>query len=185
MKTTSFILFRGLVTLALLAGGASSGEMAETLASLPAGPNACALLSRPEVIEAVGGTVGDGELRLRTKSFTRCLFPTGSGGSAAILVRQLESADWASEQLGRLHRGTQFGTYREVAGIGQRAFLRETPQTSILCVFAETHYLQVSLFRTGAASENSAAVAKLAQIALARLRMGAQDAPWVTAIRRR
>jgi hypothetical protein len=170
MKTNSLILFLMVVTAAVAFTPVASarGQADPTLSEVP---NACTLLSRVDVGEAVGTSVGEGESRLRTATFTRCSFSGRNGGDAAILVRRIPSGDWASEQQERLHRGVQFGTYSEMAGIGDRAFLSKIRQGSVLCVFVGEYYFQISLFRIGEPSRVPAVLEKLAHSALTRLRI--------------
>jgi len=165
MKTNFFVLFSIGVTAAMAATpqGQPAPMNQEAL-------NACTLLSRLEVGEAAGATVGGGEFHLMNPAVTRCLFPGGAGGNAAILVRRIPSEDWESEQREHFQRGVQFGAYREMAGIGDRAFSRQIGQGSVLCVFVGEYYLQVSLFRMGEGPWASANLKKLARRAIARLR---------------
>jgi len=143
---------------------------ATSAASIAATPDACALLSRWKVREVVGSPVGEGESRLISTNFTRCLFHERSGGNTAILVRRFPSGNWESEQMSRLRRSVELGTYREVAGIGDRAFLGEMRQGAVLCVFEGERYLQVSVFRIGGTGGSGPVLEKLARYALARLR---------------
>ncbi len=170
MKTSSVVLFSravmaavSIISVALVPAQAASVQ--------PEVPNACALLSRLEVGQAAGTTVGEGELRLRTATLTRCMFARRDGANAALMVRRIPSGNWESEQRGYFQRGVQFGAYREMAGIGDRAFSRQIGQGSVLCVFVGEYYLQVSLFRMGEGSRASASLEKLARSALARLRI--------------
>lgn len=169
MKTNSLILFLMVVTAAVAFTPVASVEV-QAAPMPPEAPNACTLLSRLEVAEAAGTTVGEGELRLRTATVTRCLFSGGNGGNAAILFRRVPSGDWESEQRGRFQRGVQLGTYSEMPAIGDRAFLSKMGQGSVLCVFMAEYYLQISLFRMGDVSRSAAILEKLARTALTRLR---------------
>jgi hypothetical protein len=170
MKSNSFILFSMAVTVRVVFTMVALVPV-QAKPMHPETANACTLLSRLEVGEAAGVTFGEGELRLRTATVTRCLFSGGNGGNAALLVRRIPSADWESEQRARLQRGVHFGTYSEIAGIGDRAFSSRIGQGSILCVFVGDYYLQVSLFRMGEVSHPSAILEKLARRALTRLRI--------------
>jgi hypothetical protein len=134
-------------------------------------PDACGLLSRLEVEDAAGIRVREGAPRLRSGNLTSCWFAGEDPGQVAILVRRLPSADWVSEQVARMRRGAEFGTYREMAGIGDRAFLYTTQKGGgVMCVFGREYYLQVSLYRSGEDSSTPAVLEKLARSALARLK---------------
>jgi hypothetical protein len=169
MKTNSVILF-SMAVMASVAFIPVALVPAQAAPVNPEVPNACTLLSRLEVGEAAGTTVGEGELRLRTATTTRCMFARSDGGNAALLVRRIPSEDRESEQREHFQRGVQFGAYREMAGIGDRAFSRQIGQGSVLCVFVGEYYLQVSLFRMGEGPWASANLKKLARRAIARLR---------------
>ena len=137
-------------------------------------PDLCTLLSRVEIEEAIGTPVKEGVSRLRNGTHTHCSFAGAHGGQVVILVRRTPTADWVSEQVGRMRGGSQFGTYREVPQIGDRSFLYEMHgKGGILCVFGADYYLQISLFRLGEDSQTPAALRKLARIAMARLRLQA------------
>jgi hypothetical protein len=150
----------------LLAGALSSAGSAQPITDLP---SPCSLLSRLEVEEAAGATVGEGESRLKTGSVTRCSFPGRNGGNTSILIRWSWPEEWVSEQLGRFYRGVEFGSYRQVTGIGERAFLREAREGAVLCVFAGEYCLQVSEYRMGEDGRMPAVLEKLARRALGRL----------------
>jgi hypothetical protein len=46
------------------------------------------------------------------------------------------SGEWAVRQVDRMRRGVSFGNYREVQGIGERAFLLDRKGApAVLCVF--------------------------------------------------
>ena len=134
-------------------------------------PDPCTLLSRLDVAEAVGTPVKEGVSRLLNKTVANCMFAGARGGQVAILVRRTPSADWVSEQAGRMSDGSQFGTYREVPQIGDRSFLYHMHgKGGVLCVYGADYYLQMSLFRLGEDSRTAAVLRKLAGIAMARLR---------------
>src|SRR3954453_13408317 len=96
----------------------------------------CTLLSTREVADAVGVPVREGVSRLRSGNLRSCWFGGERPGEVAILVRRLPTADWASEEVGRMSRGVQAGTYREVAGIGDHAFMYSLHKAGgVLCVF--------------------------------------------------
>src|ERR1035438_2869187 len=77
-------------------------------------PDPCTLLSRLDVAETVGAPVKEGITRLRNGTVANCMFAGAHGGQFAVLVRRTPTAEWASEQAGRMSDGSQFGTYREV-----------------------------------------------------------------------
>ena len=134
-------------------------------------PDPCTLLSRLDVTEAAGASVKAGVSRLRNGNVANCMFAGAHGGQFAVLVRRTPSADWVSEQSGRMSDGSQFGTYREVAQIGDRSFLYHMHgKGGVLCVYGADYYLQMSLFRLGEDSRTAAVLRKLAGIAMARLR---------------
>ena len=142
-------------------------------------PDPCTLLSRLDVTEAVGAPVKEGVSRLRNGTVANCMFAGAHGGQFAILVRRTPSADWVSEQAGRMSDGSQFGTYREVPQLGDRSFLYHMHgKGEVLCVYGADYYLQISLFRLGEDSQTAVALRKLAGIAMARLR---PQAPAITA----
>jgi hypothetical protein len=134
-------------------------------------PDPCTLLSRIDVAEAAGASVTQGVTRVRNGNVANCMFAGAHGGQLAILVRRTPSAEWVSEQAGRMSDGSQFGTYREVPQIGDRSFLYHMHgKGGVLCVYGADYYLQISLFRLGEDSQTAAVLRKLAGIAMARLR---------------
>src|SRR3954452_2981190 len=117
--------YRAFAGIAFLATALPSA-LASTPAATPSGAlHACALLSRLDVVEAVGVPVGDGLPRWGSGSLTSCWFATGRDGEVGILLRRLPDADWLSAQAGRMNQGVRIGSYREVAGIGDRSYLYE------------------------------------------------------------
>jgi hypothetical protein len=88
--------------------------------------------------------------RMRTGEVTGCSFADARGGNVVMVIRQLAASDaWTSAQTARMARGT----YREVAGLGDRAFLYATHSVAVLCVFDGRYYVQVSLYRPPDGSE--------------------------------
>ncbi len=145
---------------ALLAAAISSGQ----------GPTACALLSRPDVVAAVGTPIGEGVPRIADRDVTSCSFAVERGGQVAILVRRAPAGDWAAEQVARMRRGVHLGTYREVPGIGDRSFLYNVRRAgAVLCVFGSDYYLQISLFHMGEDPPMPAVLERLTTSALTRL----------------
>lgn len=93
----------------------------------------------------------------------------GTRSAAIILVRVAPSVDWVRDQVARMNVGVRLGTYREVAGIGNRSFLYKTRSAgAVLCTFGGGDYLQISLFRRED-SGTAAALEKLAGSALGRM----------------
>ena len=157
------VIFLALLTYA--AAQTSSNPLAEP-------SDVCTLLSRREAGEAAGIPVSEGVSRL-SGNFRSCWFGLERSGQVAILLRRIPTANWASEEVGRMSRGVQFGTYREVAGIGDHAFLYSLHKAGgVLCVFGADYYLQVSLYRNREDSRIPAALETLARSALARLTGG-------------
>ena len=153
---------RSAVGIAFLAAAISSGQ-----ASTP-----CALLLRSDVAEAVGIPVTEGVTRIADRDVTSCSFAGERGGRVAILVRRVPARDWVSEQVARMTRGVQLGTYRELPGIEDRSFLYNLRSAgAVLCVFGPDYYLQISLLRMGEDSRLPAILEKLARSALKRLRL--------------
>jgi hypothetical protein len=140
-------------------------------------PDPCTLLSRLDVTEAVAAHVKDGVSRLRNGNVANCMFAGAHSGQMAILVRRTPSAEWVSEQAGRMSEGSLLGTYREVPQIGDRSFLYHMQgKGGVLCVYGADYYVQISLFRLGEDSRTAAVLRKLAGIAMARLRPQAPSA---------
>jgi hypothetical protein len=163
---------RSAVGAAFLAAAISSAQDAKAIPALRQGPTACALLSGPDVVDAVGTRVGEGVTRIVNPDVTSCSFAGERGGQVAILVRRAPASDWVSEQIARMTRGVQFGTYREVPGIGKRSFLYNVRSAgAVLCVFGPRYYLQVSLFHMGEDSRIPSILERLATSALARRRL--------------
>jgi hypothetical protein len=147
---------------------------AQTSSHPLAGPSdVCTLLTTREVGDAAGVPVREGVSRLSNGNLRSCWFGGERPGVVAILVRRLPTADWASEEVGRMSRGVQVGTYRRVAGIGDHAFLYSLHNAGgVLCVFGNDYYLQISLYRRGEDSRIPDALETLAKSALARLMGG-------------
>ena len=132
-------------------------------------PDPCTLLSRLDVAEAAGAPVKEGVSRLRNGNVANCMFAGAHGGQFAVLVRRNPTADWVSEQAGRMSDGSQYGTYREVPQIGDRSFLYHMHgKGGVLCVYGADYYLQMSLYRLGEDSRTAAVLRKLAGNAMAR-----------------
>jgi hypothetical protein len=161
---------RSFVAVAFLAAAISSAQASTPIPPLPEVPIACALLSSLDVQEAVGIPVGEGVSRLRTGTLTSCSFAAERGGQVAILVRRAPSAEWVSEQIGRMNRGVQFGTWRELRGIGSRSFLYDMHRSgAVLCIFGAGYYLQISVLRVGDTFRVPAVLEKVAAKAVVRL----------------
>ena len=160
---------------------------AQTSSPALVGPgDVCGLLPGLDVAETVGTPLKEGVARLRTGTLASCSFAGERGAQVSILVRLAPTADWESEQVGRMSRAGRFGTYREVPGIGDRAFLYDMQRNgAVLCVFGAGYYLQVSLWRREEAPRTPDVLKKLAGLALARLRlkMPAQTAPSMEPLR--
>ena len=153
---------RSAVGAAFLAAAISYGQ----------GSTACALLLRSDVVEAVGVPVAEGVTQIVDRDVTSCSFAGERGGQVAILVRRVPARDWVSEQVARMTRAVQLGSYREVPGIGHRSFLYYLPGAgAVLCVFGLDYYLQVSLFHMGEDSRIPAILQKLAITALVRFHL--------------
>jgi hypothetical protein len=159
-----------IITFVLICVACAAGAQKGSPASGEA-PDPCTLLSRLDVAETAGAPVKEGVSRLRNGTVANCVFAGAHGGQLAILVRRAPSAEWVSEQAGRMSDGSQYGTYREVPQIGDRSFLYHMHgKGGVLCVYGADYYLQISLFRLGEDSQTAAALRKLAGIAMARLR---------------
>jgi hypothetical protein len=148
---------RAAVGAVFLAAAISSGQ----------GPTACALLSKPDVEQSLGIPVAEGLTRIAGRDITSCSFAGERGVQVAILVRRAPASDWVSEQVARMTRAVQLGTYREVPGTGQRSFMYYLPgSVAVLCVFGPGYYLQVSLFHMAEDSRLPAVLEKLARQAI-------------------
>lgn len=166
---------RSAVGAAFLAAAAAPLLGAQTISAHPALAAACGLLSRADVAEAVA-PVGEGLPRTLGRDVTSCLFAAERGGQVTLLVHRIPPGAWMFEQIERMKRGVQLGTYREVHGIGDRSFLY-LPQSEagVLCVFHGGYYLQVSMLRMARAVRRPAALESLAIRALARLSGGTAE----------
>ncbi|MGB9457368.1 MAG: hypothetical protein WCB12_15070 [Bryobacteraceae bacterium] len=160
---------RSIVSAGLLAAAVLSARGEEPTPALAGARTACGLLSRRTVEEASGVRVAEGVPQLSFGSVTSCSFEEEHGGRVMILARSAPASDWANEQVARMIRGVTLGTYREVSGIGERAFVYTIRGSgAVLCIFGTQYYLQISLFRMGEEPQIMAVLAKLAASALAR-----------------
>jgi len=148
------------------------------LAAIPTGaaqqsamPAACGLLEREAVEQVFGASVGDARMAGSSAAVTNCLFPIkGSGGSISILLRTNPGRAWIAEQEQRMKMGVRYGTYRAAAGPEGKAFVLDMRDAgAALCVIRADYYLQVSVFRAGAAATVLPSVERLAAAALSRL----------------
>jgi hypothetical protein len=145
-----------------------SAKGEKPISVLAEAPSVCAVLSRLAVEEASGTPVAEGVTPLSTRSVTSCQFNGERGGRVVILVRRLPANDWVAEQVSRMNRGVQLGTYRQVPGIGERSFLYSIRgKGAVLCIFGAGFYLQISVFRMGEDSHMTAILEKLAISTLA------------------
>jgi hypothetical protein len=160
---------RSLVVAALFAAVVSSAQGEKRTPALAGARTACDLLSRRTVEEASGVRVAEGVPLLNSGSVTSCSFEEEHGGRVMILARSAPASDWVNEQVARMIRGVTLGTYREVSGIGERAFVYTIRGSgAVLCIFGTEYYLQISLLRMGEEPQIMAVLAKLAASALAR-----------------
>ena len=132
--------------------------------------NACALLSNLEIKAILDVPVGAGVVRLDGGSVTGCRFAGKNGAAVTVLVRRCTRRGWAEEQAARMKRGAGEGNYREVPGVGERAFLLDLHQAgAALCVFDGGRYVQISAVRMGDSSRVSPGIEKLARKVLERM----------------
>lgn len=144
-------------------------------------PDACEILSRSQVEDALKVPVRPGVRRLRTGTVASCSFAGERGGEVAILVRQVADPNWASEQIERMNRGVRLGTYREVQGLAERSFLRTTHRASaVLCVFGTGYYLQVSVFQLEGIPQMPTSLERLAKRSVECLRRVSRLRPQLT-----
>ena len=148
---------------------AYAGQPGNSGNSIPT-PNPCSLLSAAEVGAAAGEAIKDGVILFRNGSTASCSFARTRGGRIAILIRRPPSREWTGEQVERMRRGVSLGSYREVDGVGERAFILDLKDAAaVLCVFESPYYLQVSVLGAGDGSRKTEVVERLARIALRRL----------------
>ena len=145
------------------------GGVPPDLALLPV-PGACVLLSRADVSEAVANPVREGIPQMVGRDVMSCSFVEERGARVALLLRRIPTGSWAYEQIARMNRGVELGSYREVRGIGDRSFLYG-PQSGagVLCIFQSGYYLQISFLGRAGDTRARAALESLAARALARL----------------
>lgn len=133
-------------------------------------PNPCSLLSSAEIGVAAGEAVNEGVILFRNGSTASCSFARTSGGRIAVFIRRSPSGEWAAKQVERMRRGVSFGSYREVQGIGERAFLLDRKgAAAVLCVFESPYYLQIAVLGAGDWPREPKVVENLARTALRRL----------------
>ncbi len=100
-----------------------------------------------------------------------CSFDGESGARIIVTARRIPEWDpWASEQIARMERGVDLGTYREVGGVAGRAFLYLIGRNAVLCTFDRNYYVQVSILRAGDERTAAAVLMTLTRIAWGRLR---------------
>jgi hypothetical protein len=165
--------------LTCLAGGLRGQAISRPAA---VGRDACSLLSRLEAQDESGMALGEGIPRLKRAEVASCEFAGKRGGQVAVLVRPFPGADWVSAEMERMSRVRKLGTYRQVAGIGTRAFSYELhgsgaqnsgaqSSVGVLCVFGSNFYLQISLSPLGEISEGPSVLKALARKAIERLQL--------------
>jgi hypothetical protein len=130
-------------------------------------PDACGLLPRTDIERAAGTQVGEGKPHLHIPSVTSCVYTGAGGARVAIFIRRIDRPEWAADQVRRMERGVRLGTYRETTGIGGRSFFLDAGKaSSVLCVFHDDLYLQISQVRSGNAAANPLDLERLARKAL-------------------
>jgi len=109
---------------------------------------------------------------------TSCSFPIKDGGSITVLFRRNADRAWIAEQEQRMKMGAQYGSFRPVDGLGERAFVLDMHAAgAALCVFRADYYLQVSVFKAGDAATVLPRVEKLVKAALARAEYASERLP--------
>lgn len=135
-----------------------------------AAPSACSLLAREAAEQALGASLGEARVRLDNGTVSSCTFPIKRGGSVSILLRRNAGQAWIAEQVQRMKLGIGQGSFRPVDGLEGQAFLLDMRDSgAALCVFRPDYYLQVSVFKAGAAINVFPVAVKLAKAALTRL----------------
>jgi hypothetical protein len=153
MRATRFAIWTALFSAAIFRAAAS-----ET-------PPACSVISQADVAELAGTPVAEGKAGVTERGVTSCSFAGEHGGQVTVLVRRVQAGSWRQEQEARMRRGA----YREVQGIGDRAFLYTLRERAVLCVFGPEYYLQISLRRIEGGAPIESKLERLAAAALAQL----------------
>ena len=127
-------------------------------------PDACGLLPKIDIERAAGTQVGEGKPHRHIPLVTSCVYTGAGGAQVAILMRRIDRPEWAAGQVTRMEKGVKLGTYRETTGIGGRSFFLDAGKTSsVLCVFRDDFYLQISQVRSANAAANPLDLESLAR----------------------
>jgi hypothetical protein len=134
------------------------------------GDSPCSLISSTEIGAVTGVAVREGAMLFHGAPTSSCWFAGLEGGRIALFVRRLESGTWTAGQVDRMRRGVNFGSYREIEGVGERAFLLDRKgAATVLCVFDDRYYIQVAFIGIGYGTQRPEALEAVARTALRRL----------------
>ena len=106
-------------------------------------PDVCTLVPKTYLERAAGVALGNVSLHVRNDGAASCEFQGHGRARIAILLRQTKP-QWVTEQVARMERGVNWGSYRETRGIGDRAFVLEMKTSAVLCIFQDDYYLQIT-----------------------------------------
>lgn len=127
-------------------------------------------LSRDAVEQAFGASIGEARVGVHNRTVTTCSFPIEGGGSLSILLRRNAGRAWIAEQEQRMNGSVRHGRFYPVAGLGGEAFMLDMRAAgAVLCVFRGNDYVQVSVFKAGAAATVFPGAEKVARATLTRL----------------
>jgi len=153
------------ISIFLLLAAAALPQQSKTAA--PKKPDSCALVTKAEIQEAVGGTVADGAPN--TGNSAMCDYKVGDYGAISFWRRQAGPDDTADKMMAELKkRNIEFA---EAKGIGDRSLFVSPGYGMVsLNTFKGTSYIILTALIPGAAEPKTKAICeKLMQKALTRL----------------
>jgi hypothetical protein len=140
---------------------------------LPARPltapiTACGAVTRTEVIDALGRTVGEGSETVAGAEST-CDYAT-QRGLVTVVIERVAAMPEARKEIESLKRVVPEGSVRDAEGIGAPAFFLDIPGAGTqLHILREHECLLISVLGFGEPAEVANAAEKIARKALSRL----------------
>jgi len=156
-----------LMPLLILGGTINAAEQAKPRpAAKP--PSACALVTKAEISEVIGKTIGDG-MPSKDRTMDVCAFTTPKGDTVSIFVTRSPDKRDLSKAVDQAREAMPTAKVREVPGLGDKALLVDLPtRETLLSVYRAGDTLVVSVLEAGDGAKADAAAEKIARKAFKR-----------------
>jgi len=131
--------------------------------------SACAVVTKADVVQAMGFAIGNGEEQAEDATST-CSYAKHQG-MVSVMVQRLQKKMNIEAEVAALRTSIPDSAVREATGLGKRAFFLDIPGagTQLYVIKGDSDFLMVSVLGFGEAARVSPAAEALARKALGRL----------------